>query len=59
MPVPKKKRITAEKILSTSEPSSPLLPEQQAFHQHLQCGGEPGVRDQKQMLYRRLWNDEL
>ncbi len=44
MPVPKKKRITAENVLSTSEPSSPLLPEQQAFHQHLQTLAQSAVR---------------
>ena len=35
MPVPEKKRITAEKAFSMSDPSPPLLPEQQAFDQHL------------------------
>src|SRR5437773_3446654 len=44
MPVPKKKRITAENALSTSEPSSPLLPEQQEFHHHLRALAQSAVR---------------
>jgi putative transposase len=43
MPVPKKKRITAEDALSTSEPSSRLLPEQQEFHQHLRSLAQSAV----------------
>jgi hypothetical protein len=31
MPASKKKRITAEKVVSTSQPSSPELPQQQEF----------------------------
>jgi transposase-like protein len=44
MPVPKKKRITPENVLSTSEPSSPQLPEQQEFHQHLRTLAQSAVR---------------
>src|SRR5438876_5310746 len=35
MPVPKKKRTTSAPDPSTSDPSSPVLPEQQVFHQYL------------------------
>src|SRR5437660_7321780 len=52
MPVPKKKRITAEKALSTSEPSSPLLPEQQAFHQHLRSLAQSAVRTVLELVMR-------
>jgi putative transposase len=44
MPVPKKKRTTPETALSTSEPSSLLLPEQQEFHQHLRALAQSAVR---------------
>ena len=52
MPVPKKKRITAEKVLSMSEPSSPLLPEQQAFHQHLRTLAQSAVRTVLELVMR-------
>jgi len=52
MPVPKNKRITAEKALSTSEPSSPLLPEQQAFHQHLRALAQSAVRTVLELVMR-------
>src|SRR3989449_2275357 len=52
MPVPKKKRITAENVLSTSEPSSPLLPEQQAFHQHLRTLAQRAVRTVLELVMR-------
>jgi putative transposase len=52
MPVPKKKRITAEKALSTSEPSSPLLPEQQEFHQHLRALAQSAVRTVLELVMR-------
>jgi putative transposase len=52
MPVPKKKRITAEKALSTSEPASPLLPEQQAFHQHLRALARIAVRTVLELVMR-------
>ncbi len=44
MPVPKKKRITAENGLSTSDQSSPQLLEQQEFHQHLRLLAQSAVR---------------
>lgn len=44
MPGPKKKRITPENVVSTSESSSPSLPEQQAFHQHLRMLAQSAVR---------------
>src|SRR5437773_8801029 len=52
MPVPKKKRITAENALSTSEPSSPLLPEQQEFHQHLRTLAQSAVRTVLELVMR-------
>ena len=52
MPVPKKKRITAENVLSTSEPSSPLLPEQQVFHQHLRALAQSAVRTVLELVMR-------
>src|SRR3989441_7171919 len=52
MPVPQKKRITAEKVLSKSEPSSPLLPEQQAFHQHLRALAQSAVRTVLELVMR-------
>ncbi len=51
MPVPKKKRITAENGLSTSEPSSPLS-EQQAFHQHLRVLAQSAVRTVLELVMR-------
>jgi hypothetical protein len=39
MPVPKKKRITSKTDPSTSEPSSPLLPEQQECASASACLG--------------------
>ena len=44
MPVPKKKRITPENVISTSESSSPPLPDQQEFHQHLRILAQSAVR---------------
>jgi transposase-like protein len=44
MPGPKKKRITPENVVSTSESSSPPLPEQQEFHQHLRMLAQSAVR---------------
>src|SRR5271157_2797657 len=52
MPVPKKKRITAENCLLTSELSSPLLPEQQAFHQHLRALAQSAVRTVLELVMR-------
>ena len=44
MPVPQKKRNTAENALSTSEASSLPLLEQQEFHQHLRSLAQSAVR---------------
>ncbi len=52
MPVSKKKRITPENALSTSEPSSPLLPEQQEFHQHLRGLAQSAVRTVLELVMR-------
>lgn len=52
MPVSKKKRITPENALSTSEPSSPLLPEQQEFHQHLRVLAQSAVRTVLELVMR-------
>src|SRR5438093_6306895 len=52
MPVPKKKRITAEKALSTSQGSSLPLPEQQEFHQHLRALAQSAVRTVLELVMR-------
>jgi putative transposase len=52
MPVPKKKRITAENELSTVEPSSPPLPQQQEFHQHLRALAQSAVRTVLELVMR-------
>ena len=52
MPVPKKKRITAESALSTSEASSLPLPEQQEFHQHLRALAQSAVRTVLELVMR-------
>ena len=52
MPVLKKKRITAENVLSTSQPSCPLLLEQQAFHQHLRALAQSAVRTVLELVMR-------
>ncbi len=52
MPVPKKKRITAENELSTWEPSSPPLPQQQEFHQHLRALAQSAVRTVLELVMR-------
>jgi putative transposase len=52
MPTSKKKRITAEDALSTSEPSSLLLPEQQEFHQHLRSLAQSAVRTVIELVMR-------
>ena len=51
MPEPKKKPITSENALATSEPSSPL-PEQQAFHQHLRALAQSAVRTVLELVMR-------
>jgi putative transposase len=52
MPVPKKKRITAENELATLEPSSPPLPQQQEFHQHLRALAQSAVRTVLELVMR-------
>jgi putative transposase len=52
MPVPKKKRNTAENVLSTSEASSLPLPEQQEFHQHLRALAQSAVRTVLELVMR-------
>ncbi len=44
MPVPKQKRTTSTPNPSTSESSSPVLPQQQEFHQHLRTLAQSAVR---------------
>src|SRR6059058_355138 len=44
MPVAKKKRITSTSAPSTSEQMSPVLPQQQEFHQHLRTLARSAVR---------------
>ena len=44
MPVAKKKRTTSPPNPSTSEPSSPALPEQQVFHHYLRTLAQSAVR---------------
>jgi len=52
MPVPKKKRTTSTPDPSTSEPSPPVLPEQQAFHQHLRALAQRAVRTVLELVMR-------
>ena len=44
MPVSKNKRTTSTPDPSTSEPSSPVLPDQQVFHQYLRTLAQSAVR---------------
>src|SRR6266436_8446187 len=44
MPVAKKKRTTSTPDPSTSDPSSPVLPEQQVFHSYLRALAQSAVR---------------
>lgn len=44
MPVSKKKRTTSTPNSTTPEPSSPVLPEQQVFHQYLRTLAQSAVR---------------
>jgi putative transposase len=44
MPVSKKKRTTSTPELATSDPSSPVLPEQHVFHQYLRNLAQSTVR---------------
>jgi hypothetical protein len=52
MPVPKKKRATSKTTPSTSEQSATLLPEQQAFHQHLHALAQSDVRTVIELVMR-------
>jgi putative transposase len=52
MPASKKKRTTSETVLSKSEPSPPVLPEQQAFQQHLRALTQSAVRTVIEMVMR-------
>ena len=51
MPVPKKKRNTAENALSTSKPRLPL-PEQKEFYQHLRSLAQSAVRTVLELVMR-------
>ncbi len=52
MPVSNKERTTPETVLSKSEPSSPRLPEQQEFHQHLRALAQSAVRTVLELVMR-------
>ena len=52
MPASKKKRSTAENVVSTSPPTSPELPEQQEFHQHLRTLAQSAVRTVLELVMR-------
>jgi putative transposase len=52
MPASKKKRSTAENVVSTSLPTSPELPEQQEFHQHLRTLAQSAVRTVLELVMR-------
>jgi putative transposase len=52
MPASKKKRITAEKVVSTSQPTSPQLPEQEEFHLHLRALAQSAVRTVLELVMR-------
>ena len=53
MPASKKKRTTSETALSKSEPSSPQLPEQQEFQQHLRALAQSAVRTVIELVMRQ------
>jgi len=52
MPVSKKKRTTSESTPSKEEPSSPPLPEQHEFHQHLRALAQSAVRTVLELVMR-------
>jgi putative transposase len=52
MPASKQKRTTSETVLSKSEPSPPLLPEQHEFHQHLRALAQSAVRTVIELVMR-------
>jgi hypothetical protein len=53
MPVPKKKRLTAKSDPSTLEPSSPVLPDQQAFHHDLRTLVQSAVGTVREAVMRQ------
>jgi len=55
MPVPQKKPITSRSSVSTPESSSPVLPEQEEFRQHLRCLAVSAV----QVLIEQVMREEL
>src|SRR5437899_8050064 len=55
MPVPQKKPITSKSSASTPESSSPVLPEQEEFRQHLRCLAVSAV----QVLIEQVMREEL
>jgi putative transposase len=55
MPVPKKKRTISTPDPSTSEPSSPVLPEQQVFHHYLRTLAQSAV----QIVIETVMREEL
>lgn len=55
MPARQKKRTTPEAPLSTSELSSPRLPEQQEFHQHLRALARSAI----QIVLEEVMREEL
>jgi hypothetical protein len=44
MPVSKRQRTTSPPMASTPESSSPVMPDQQAFHQYLRALAQSAVR---------------
>jgi len=55
MPVPQKKPTTSKSSVSTPESSSPVLPEQEEFRQHLRCLAVSAV----QVLIEQVMREEL
>jgi transposase-like protein len=55
MPVPQKKPTTSNSSVSTPESSSPVLPEQEEFRQHLRCLAVSAV----QVLIEQVMREEL
>src|SRR5256886_10886809 len=55
MPVPQKKPITSKSSVSMPESSSPVLPEQEEFRQHLRCLAVSAV----QILIEQVMREEL
>ncbi len=55
MPVPQKKPTTLNASVATPEPSSPVLPEQEEFRQHLRCLAVSAV----QVLIEQVMREEL